>query len=375
MRTKLLLFPGTTFASHRVPIAEAALEAGYEVHVAAPENAPVSSLDDPHLHHHAIGLARAPRGTRREVGAAVDVMGLLRRVRPDLVHLFTPRVIASVGPIVRMRKGPAIVSTITGLGYTFLYDGATASALRWGVSQAFRFTFASPRAHVIVQNHDDEHELTVRRVLQPERTTMIAGSGVDLEEFTPPAQRTSSPPLVVCACRLLWDKGVGEFVDAARQLTKRGIKARFALVGTPDLANPRHVPQASLERWREAGTVELWGQREDMPEVLRQADVFCLPSYREGMPRVLLEAAASGCALITTDAPGCRDFVDHDVSGLLVPPRDTEALATAMHELITQRSRRVALGKAARERVNDGFASQAVAQQVLGVYDRALDRD
>ncbi|TPV96466.1 MAG: glycosyltransferase family 4 protein [Myxococcales bacterium FL481] len=373
VRRKLLLLPGTTFASHRLPIARAALEQGYELHVGAPAGSPRGSLQHERLHHHTLSLSRRPQGPRRELRAAVDVLSLLRRVRPDLVHLFTPRVIASAGPIVRLHPDTAVVGSITGLGYTFLYDGATASALRWAVSQAFRVAFAHPRSHVIVQNRDDLHELSIRHVVDAARTSLIAGSGVDTRRFTVPARRDTEPLTIVCASRLLWDKGVGEFVEAARMLRRRGTSARFALVGGPDRHNPRQVPRASLDRWASEGDVELWGHREDMSEVLRQADVFCLPSYREGMPRALLEAAACGCALVTTDAPGCRDFVVHGKHGLLVPPRDSVALADAIDQLIADKDQREMLGRAARAKVESGYTNEQVAQRVLAVYDSLLE--
>lgn len=373
VRPKLLLLPGTTFASHRLPIATAALERGFEVHVAAPATADRGPVEHEHLHHHRLSLSRAPIALRRELGAALDVRHLLHRLEPDLVHLFTPRVIATVGPIVRMYQRAAIVATITGLGYSFLYEGATAGALRWGVSQAFRLTFAHPRAHVIVQNRDDLHELSIRGVLDAEHTTLIPGSGVDLEEYAPPPTRDASPPLVVFAGRLLWDKGVGEFVDAARLVRSRGRAARFVLAGASDPHNPRHVPQASLDRWAEEGVVEVRGHCDDMVDMLQRTDVFCLPSYREGMPRALLEAAACGCALIASDAPGTRDFVVDDRHGKLVPPRDAVALAEAIIELIDDPVRRHAIGLAARDRVEREFGRDRIARQVLAVYDGLLD--
>jgi glycosyltransferase involved in cell wall biosynthesis len=167
------------------------------------------------------------------------------------------------------------------------------------------------------------------------------------------------------ASRLLWDKGVAEFVEAARRL---GSRARFVLVGMPDPGNPTAVPEAQLEAWKKEGVIEWWGAREDMPQVLRQAAVFCLPSYREGMPKVLLEAMATGLACVTSDAPGCRDAVEDQVSGLLVPPRDAAGLTAAIDRLLSDGDLRARLGGAARRRAVSHFASERAINATLQIY-------
>ncbi|WP_333843179.1 glycosyltransferase family 4 protein, partial [Pelomicrobium sp.] len=220
---------------------------------------------------------------------------------------------------------------------------------------------------VIVQNPDDA--AAVRRLgVTPERIRLISGAGVDGELFSPRPEPDGAP-VVMLASRLLWDKGVGEFVEAARRLAGRG---RFVLVGAPDPDNPASVSEADLRGWVSEGVVEWWGAREDMPAVLNQAHIVCLPSYREGLPKVLLEAMACGRPVIATDAPGCRDCVRDGDNGLLVPIRDAGALAGAIARLLDDPALRRRMGERGRERAVEEFSQERVIAATLAVYREAL---
>jgi glycosyltransferase involved in cell wall biosynthesis len=207
--------------------------------------------------------------------------------------------------------------------------------------------------------------------LSRERVVLIRGSGVDPDVY----RRQPEPQgetVVMLASRLLWDKGVGEFVEAANRLRAQGYDSRFVLVGNGDDANPASVDASTLEAWRRGGTVELWGRRDDMPDVLSQANIVCLPSYREGVPKVLIEAASCGRPIVTTDAPGCREIVRHGENGLLVPVRDAGALAAAIKTLIDDPDLRSRMGAAGREIVKNEFTIDAVVRSTLDVYDTLL---
>jgi glycosyltransferase involved in cell wall biosynthesis len=184
-----------------------------------------------------------------------------------------------------------------------------------------------------------------------------------------PAPEPAGPVCVVLAARMLWDKGVGEFVEAARLIRQAGVQARFALVGDPDPDNPASVPEAVLRSWHGQDGIEWWGRRDDMPSVYHAAHIACLPSYyREGLPKVLLEAAACGRPLITTDAPGCREVVQDGDNGILVTPRDAQSLARAIGKLIGDEKLRHTMGKRGREIILKDFSSELVVRETLGLY-------
>jgi glycosyltransferase involved in cell wall biosynthesis len=227
-------------------------------------------------------------------------------------------------------------------------------------------------SRVIVQNPDDRDVLISQGIVKSEKVHLIRGAGVDVEQFAPRAFPDGAP-LVVLPARLLWEKGVGEFVSAATILRNKGYRARFALVGEPDADNPRAIPVSQLEMWQKEGLVEWWGRRTDMPDVYAQSSVVCLPtSYGEGIPKSLLEAAACGRPIVTTDAPGCREVVRHGENGYLVPLRDAEAVAKAIGELLRNPGLRVKMGEKGRELAVREFSVQQVVNQTLALYDEVL---
>jgi glycosyltransferase involved in cell wall biosynthesis len=207
--------------------------------------------------------------------------------------------------------------------------------------------------------------------LAPARLSLIRGAGVDLHEFEP-AEECDGIPLVVLPARMLWTKGIGEFVTAAERLRAKGVAARFALVGDPDPDNPASVSIEQLETWRRGGAVEWWGRRDDIPQVLAMSHIVCLPSYREGLPKALIEAAAAGKPIVTTDTSGCRDVVRHGDNGLLVPVADAVALAEALSKLIMNRSQREIMGRRGREIAESEFSSEKITSETLCVYDAVL---
>jgi glycosyltransferase involved in cell wall biosynthesis len=237
------------------------------------------------------------------------------------------------------------------------------------VAAALRSFLTGDNHIVIVQNDADRAELVRRRLAAPNRIRLIRGAGVELDVFKVQPE-PDGPPIAAFAGRLILDKGVGQFVEAARRLRRRGIGARFVLVGEPDPDNPTTVPLGMLEEWLREGVVELWGRRTDMPAVLSSIHVVCLPStYGEGVPKILLETAASGRAVVTTDWPGCRDAIEPGVTGLLVPPGDESALADALERLLTDSSTRQRFGAAARALAERDFDVRAVVASTLNVYD------
>ncbi|WP_251941169.1 glycosyltransferase family 4 protein [Salinibacter ruber] len=372
----LLLFVANRaefFVSHRLPIAHAAQERGYEVHVATPEDPYVPDLKAHDLIWHELELEGKSLNPLQELRTIIHLIQLYREVAPDLVHHIAFKGVLYGSIAARIARVPRVVNAFTGLGHLFSNDTVKIRLVRWVVLQASRFGFGHPNSRTIFQNPDNVDEFVDRGVLDREQVRLIKGSGVDVTTFDP-APQPPDPPVVILASRLVWDKGVGEFVEAARLLEKKGIEARFALVGKSDPLNPNAVPEDQLNAWDENGPVEWWGFREDMPSVFANAHAVCLPSYyREGIPKVLIEAAACERPIVTTDMPGCREIVHDGENGFLVPPQDATALAEALLKVLTSPDRRRQMGARGRQIVQEEFSLERVVRDTMSVYDELLE--
>jgi len=360
------------FLSHRLNIAQAARVAGWEVHVATAPGSVVERVAAEGFRHHAVPLSRSGTNPLAEIGTLWALFRLFRRLRPTLVHAVTIKPVLYSGLLAPWTGVPALIQAVSGLGHVFIADGRLAAWRRAAVVAAYWFAFRHPNSHVIFQNPDDRAALW--HALREGQAALIPGAGVDPEEFTPRLEPPGEP-LVVLASRMLWAKGVGEFVEAARLLRERGISARFALVGDSDPGNPAAVPDERLRAWAASGVVEWWGRRENMADIFGQASVVCLPTfYGEGVPKVLIEAAASGRPIVATNWPGCREIVHEGHNGLLVPPRDPEALARALEKVLKDRDLRSRMGSRGREIVMSGFTSALVVEKTLALYRELLQR-
>ncbi|OIR06778.1 N,N'-diacetylbacillosaminyl-diphospho-undecaprenol alpha-1,3-N-acetylgalactosaminyltransferase [mine drainage metagenome] len=356
------------FCSHRLPVARAAKAAGYEVVVATRVSAHADAITAEGFKLIAIGLRRSSRNPWRELGAILEIAGIYRRERPDLVHhvALKPALYGAIAA--RLARVPAVVNALAGLGFVFASASRKARLLRPWVVGALRLSIDAKGSALIVQNPDDRKMLVEAGVVRAARVRLIRGSGVDIRRFAL-SPEPAGTPLVMLPSRLLWDKGVGEFVAAAKLLRERGVAARFALVGDSDPETAAAIPVGQLQAWQSGGAVEWWGRREDMPAVLASSHVVCLPSYRgEGLPKVLLEAAACGRPLVATDVPGCREIVIDGGNGLLVPPRDAPALAEAIGRLLADPGLRAAMGRRGRELVETEFSEERVVAQTLALY-------
>jgi glycosyltransferase involved in cell wall biosynthesis len=361
---KRLLFLVTEdwyFCSHRLPIARAAKAAGYEVGVACRVQDHAARIEEAGIALHPLkDLSRSSRHPLRETAALREITALYRALRPDLVHHVALKPVI-YGSIAARRAGvPAVVNAMAGLGYVFSSRDVKARLARPVVGAALRALIERPRSRLIVQNQDDADHLGVAN------TVVIAGSGVDLDAFAA-APQPPGVPLVVLPARMLRDKGVVEFVEAARRLKGEGVVARFALVGAPDEENPAAIPQAQLRAWVSEGAVEWWGWREDMAAVFRESALVCLPSWREGLPKALIEAAATGRAIVSCDVAGCREVVREGETGFLVPPRDPLALGAALRKLIDAPALRAEMGRKGREHAAR-FSTSMVVERTLDLY-------
>lgn len=373
MNKKLLFVANVDwfFLSHRLPIALKAQQAGFEVHIAAGITDKLSVLQGYGLIVHPLGLVRGGLGALNAVRTLIELRQIFRDVRPDLVHLVTIKPVLLGGVVARWLRVPALVSAVSGLGYVFTANGPVAILRRWVVGRIYSWALSHHNQIVIFQNPDDRDLLVASLGLSHAKVKMIRGSGVDLKQYAVESE-PSGIPVVLFPARLLVDKGILEFVQAAVVLHAKGITARFALAGMVDSANPTSVSQAQLDSWLAKGVVEYWGYRTDMPQVIASANLVVLPSYREGLPKVLLEAAASGRAVVTTDVPGCRDAIEPGVTGLLAPVGEAVGLARAVEQLLVNPEQRMAMGLAGRQLAEREFDVRAVVDKHLAIYHQLL---
>lgn len=362
------------FRLHRIHLAFAARSAGFTVHVAtAPDFAEdVEQIGEQGLLFHALKLRRGQWSVLEQCGLTASLYKLYREIRPDIVHHVTIKPVLCGTLAARLAGVPAVINSMSGLGFVFTATDKWAALRRLTVKLSYKLLFARSAIRVIFENSDDLNMFVGRRIIKSHQTVLIRGVGVDLERFRLSAPRTGVP-LVVLPARMLWDKGVGEFCEAAAMVRSWGLNARFALVGRLDSENPAAIPEAWLEEQQRSGVIEWWGWREDMAAVYAAAHIVCLPSYREGLPTVLLEAGACGCALVTTDVPGCREVVRDGDTGLLVPCRDAIALAEAFRTVISDCALRERLSVAARGFIAAEFSAEQVRNSTIMLYRESLD--
>ena len=363
------------FCSHRLPLAEAAVQRGHDVAVATRVHEHGGKIMAAGLRLIPFKMVRRGKNPLKEISSIWELYHIVRAERPDIVHLVALKPIVYGGIAARLAVLPKVVASIAGLGHVFTSLQFKAKLLRPVLSTLLRALLNRPNVQVILQNPDDRNLLVAAKIVNRDQTALIRGAGVDVKDFAPTPECPGSP-VVMLASRMLWDKGVKEFVTAADILRRRGTAARFILVGAPDPENPAaSVSEEQLRVWQEAGVVECWGRRSDMPNVLALAHVVCLPSaYGEGVPKVLLEAAACGRPIVTTDSPGCREVVLHGDNGLLVPVRSTVELADALQVLIENPELRQKMGARGREIAVKEFALEKVVAETIAVYEELLNQ-
>ena len=353
------------FLSHRLPPALAALREGFDVAVATR----VGTQGQQILDHgfRLISLEHLKRETRsfNELRAIRELRAIYRHENPDIVHHVALKPIL-YGNIAALGLPLKIVNAFAGLGYLESSKSLKAMILRTVIWNTMRFLLNRPNSFTILQNFEDRDFAVNKLGLSVDNTEVIMGSGVDLEFFKPSLQ-PSGAPIVMLPSRLLWNKGVAEFVAAAELLTSTGVHARFVLVGDTDEGSPSAIPRSQLAEWNDAGSIEWWGKMSNMQEVLPQASIICLPSYREGIPKVLIEAAACCRPVVTTDVPGCRDVVQHYVNGMLVPPKNADVLALTIRVLLENSDLRARMGDAGRK-IAAHFSQDVVIEKTLARY-------
>jgi glycosyltransferase involved in cell wall biosynthesis len=360
------------FVSHRLPIAIKAIDQGYEVHIATTITDKLNLLERSGLIVHNLDIHRG------NVGISIlselwSFFSIIKDVRPDIVHLVTIRPVLLGGIAARLAGVPALVSAVSGLGIVFSSNNLKYKLLRQALYPFYFLAFGHKNQKVIFQNNNDLRSLLNWGVISTRKSILIHGSGVDLDAYSY-LPELKGIPVISFAARLLVDKGVEVFVKASEILQKRKINARFWLIGEPDPGNINTVTEKQLRDWESAGLVELFGYREDISNLFSQSNIVTLPSfYGEGLPKVLIEAAACGRVVITTDHPGCRDAIELNKTGMLVPIRDAVALADAISFLLENSTLRNDMGKSGRKRAEDIFDVRQIVAEHIHIYEKLLE--
>jgi glycosyltransferase involved in cell wall biosynthesis len=365
------------FCSHRLPLARAARDAGFDVVVACRVAAHGSAIRAEGfklipLRH----FNRSIGNPLRELASLMEIAGIYRREKPDLIHQIAIKPVLLGSLAARLTGVPRMVNMIAGLGSIFTSASLKARLLRGPVKLAIRLLLNRKSARVIVQNPEDGRLLTDGGLIDPARLALIKGSGVDLAHYaaTPePATDDGRPPVAVQVSRMIWDKGAGVLVDAARILRARGIALRVILAGMPDPENMATIPEAQLQAWQDEGIVEWRGFCDDVPRLWRESHIAVLPSwYGEGVPKSLLEAAAAARPMVAVDGPGLREVAIDGETGFLVPARDAAALADALQQLAQDGALRRRMGEAARRRAEEHFGDATVVAATMALYRQLI---
>lgn len=361
------------FVSHRLPLAEEALRRGWEVLLLARVSGHENDLRRKGVRVIHVDLDRGGLNPLRDFKYCLELRRLYRKEKPDLVHhvAMKPCLYGSIAA--RWARVGCCVNAVAGFGTLFSSRSRVIGAVRPFVLNAFRHLFSYTNSRLIVQNTDDVYEFEHKLKLQADQIRLIRGSGVDLETFCPADRSTANNvPLIVMVSRLLADKGVLELIEAGKLLRQRGVACRIALVGDADPENVHAVSDEVLHAAESTGAVELWGRRSDVADIYKQADIAVLPSYREGLPKSLIEAAACGLPIVTTDVPGCREIVNEGVNGFLVPVKQSEPLADALGKLVQDADLRRKMGERSREKAIAEFDVTLVVQETFAIYEELL---
>lgn len=358
------------FCSHRLPIAEAAMAKNFQVVIGYGElgGADPELLIQKGLNVSFVPMKRGSINFLNNFKTLFYIWRFFKKEKPDIAHLVTIKPYLFGGIIARLVGIPSLVSAVSGLGTLFVHSNFKSKFLRFLIFPLYRLAFNHLNQIIILQNQDDAEVLIKWGVLNPNKVKLLTGSGVQLEKFINLEENTGIP--VVCfAARLLVDKGVFDFISAARLLKKRGVKAKFLLAGDLDIQNPTGLDNNDLKKIKNDGFVEFLGYQKDIPKLYASSNIICLPSYREGLPKSLMEAAAARRAVVTTDVPGCRDAIIPNKTGLLVPVRNIEALANAIQDLIVNSKKRQIMAKAGRKLAEKNFAIKNIVDAHLEIYE------
>lgn len=361
------------FESHRLSVARRLIGAGADVVLVSSVTDRFAALTAAGIEVVDVPFSRSGKSPRELASLVFRLREVFRTVKPSLVHNVTikPVLTGSVAAA-SLDRGLPVVNSISGFGHMLSDPEAgrlVPTLTRAALSLALR---APSRTAVIVQNEAAQRDMVARRMGRPSSLKHVPGMGVDVVRFRPSSRMAHERPVVMLASRMIASKGVREFAEASERVRRRIPSARFVLVGPPDFGNPLSLGASDLKDLERRFGVEWWGGSVDMARTLRKADVFILPTYHEGLPKVLLEAAATALPIVTTDIPGCREVVEHGREALLVAPRDVTALSDAIVRLLVDEELARSLGTAARQRIESKFTVEQAVEAHLDIYGELL---
>jgi glycosyltransferase involved in cell wall biosynthesis len=350
----------------RLSLAESIRSNGDQLTLLSPHGPYVQKLKNMGFNWIEIYLSRKRNNPFKEIVTINQIASIYRSEKPDLVHHFTVKCVIYGSLAAKLTGVKKIINAITGLGYIFLNENLNTRIVRWIVKKFYLFSLRNTM--VVFQNEDDLQLFQRNSMITQGQAIVIPGSGVDIDEFKPVKEPEGIPSVILIA-RLLRDKGVYEFVEAAKMIIGQFYHARFILVGDIDEGNPASLTQNELQEWVKKGFIEWWGWRDDVINVYHCANIICLPSYREGISRTLIEAGACGKPLVTTNVPGCKQVVIDGENGFVVPQKNAEELAKALIKLIINPKLRKEMGIRSREIVTKKFSSSIINSQTLNLYE------
>tara|TARA_B100001758_G_C18336566_1_gene571931 strand:- start:72 stop:1205 length:1134 start_codon:yes stop_codon:yes gene_type:complete len=377
MKKKLLFVVNVDwfFVSHRIDIARAALREGYEVHIATSITVHKEFLSEQGFFVHNIPLHRSKINPFYAVNYFFKLINIFRKIKPNIVHFVTIKPVLIGGLALKFVKVSAAVFAISGMGYVFIGNRIRHKILQKISSYIYNFVLRHKNSIVICQNTDDLHLIRTMGNFPLSKFILIKGSGVDLQKFKP-SNLPPNEPIIMFPSRILKDKGVMEFIEAAKKISlveSTKIPPKFVLVGMLDKGNKASLDLSEISELEKSNIVEYWGNKENMEEVLPLATIIVLPSYREGLPKVLIEASACSRPVITSDVPGCRDAIINKKTGLLVPAKDSHQLADAILMLLNNPELCKSFGEAGRIFAEENFSIEHVVSEHLGIYSNLVD--
>ena len=363
------------FISHRLPIAVEALNNGYDVTIACNFTEHKQELIDMGFKVVDVPFSRSGGSIVSEVKTLKAIRALIQSQGPDLIHAVTIKPVLYTGLVLKTisKKIPFVVA-ISGLGYVFTANSLRAKTTKLIASFVYKIALSHKLKTIIFQNRSDEQILTKVAKLEAKDKVLIKGSGADLSVYNHIMEINRPHIKIAMACRLLREKGVYQYIEAAKIVKAQFPNTQFLLIGTPDLENPNTVKQSEIDKWVKEGVIDYLGHRNDIPAIFSDANIVTLPSfYGEGVPKVLIEAAACGRAIVTTTNPGCSDAIINNVTGLAVPPMDSRSLADAFIKLINNPNERIKMGIKARAFAEKEFDVKAVVDTHIKIYKALVD--
>jgi len=359
------------FITHRLSLAKCAIEKGYEIIAVTKINNHGKDLSDIGVEVIDINFSRSFKKPFLDLISLYKLIRVFQTHKPDIVHNVGIKLSLLSSLAGLFSKPKIIINAYTGLGYVFSSNSKLARAIRFLLIPLLRFLNFRNDTWTVFQNENDKSLFLKNNLIQTSRTEIIKGSGVNTDEF-PYTKEPDEPTIVMLASRLLWDKGIGEFVKAARGLKTKHPDVKFVLVGDIDPQNPMTLKKGSLNAWVKEGIIEWWGHKQNMPKILGLSHIVTLPSYREGLPKVLLEAASIGRPIVTTNVPGCRDVVRDNINGFLVDAKESSELIEAIDKLIINKDLRLKMGLAGREIIFNELSSKKIDKKFLKLYRKSI---